>query len=145
MEFIHLPGRAKIGRGTRCAVDEAARLYCRIRDGATTRIRIIKRRELSVLAASLAGGEQEKGFSGGEQEKKLPLVNRTSKALSHWLSPAYGAVLELKPGLDQIEALSSERDALWTRLLDCIVASATGLRAWSRITKLCDSGKRARP
>ena len=136
MEFIHLPGRAKIGRGTRCAVDEAARLYCRIRDGATTRIRIIKRRELSVLAASLAGGEQE---------NKLPLVNRTSKALSHWCSPAYGAVLELKPGLDQIEALSSERDALWTRLLDCIVASATGLRAWSRITKLCDSGKRARP
>ena len=46
----------------------------------------------------------------------LPLVNRTAKALSHWLSPAYGAVLELKPDLDQIEALSSERDALWTRM-----------------------------
>ena len=79
---------------------------------ATTRIRIMKRRELGILAASLAGGEQEKVLAGGEQEKKLPLVNRTSKALSHWLSPAYGAVLELKPGLDQIEALSSERDAL---------------------------------
>jgi HK97 family phage portal protein len=57
----------------------------------------------------------------------LPLVNRTAKALSAWLSPAYatdpalslskgGAALELRPDLDAIEALSPEREALWARL-----------------------------
>jgi HK97 family phage portal protein len=62
----------------------------------------------------------------------LPLVNRTARALSSWLAPAFatssalggrlaagespGANIELKPDLDQIEALSSERDALWKRL-----------------------------
>ncbi len=46
----------------------------------------------------------------------LPLVNRTAKALSTWLSPAWGAPLELRPDLDAIEALSPEREALWTRI-----------------------------
>jgi HK97 family phage portal protein len=46
----------------------------------------------------------------------LPLVARTAKALSAWLSPAFGGGLSLKPDLDQIEALSSEREALWARL-----------------------------
>ncbi len=46
----------------------------------------------------------------------LPLVNRTAKAMSGWLGPAYGGGLELRPDLDQIEALASEREALWTRL-----------------------------
>jgi phage portal protein BeeE len=42
----------------------------------------------------------------------LPLVNRTAKALVGWLGPAYGGALALAPDLDQIEALSSEREAL---------------------------------
>ena len=61
----------------------------------------------------------------------LPLVNRTARALSNWLAPAFetspapgslaeraapGANLELRPDLDQIEALAPERDALWKRL-----------------------------
>src|SRR5262245_19927398 len=69
----------------------------------------------------------------------LPLVNRTAKALSTWLGPGYAAVgsrqpavaggdrptanpqlptaaLELRPDLDAIEALSTEREALWTRI-----------------------------
>ncbi len=46
----------------------------------------------------------------------LPLVVRTSKALSTWLGPAWGHGLELKPDLDAIEALSTERDQLWVRL-----------------------------
>jgi len=46
----------------------------------------------------------------------LPLTNRAAKALSAWLSPAYRAPLELRPDLDAIEALSTEREALWTRL-----------------------------
>ena len=47
----------------------------------------------------------------------LPLVNRTAKALSQWLAPAFGtAALELCPDLDAIEALSTEREALWSRI-----------------------------
>ena len=46
----------------------------------------------------------------------LPLVQRTATALSNWLQPAFGQTLELRPDLDQLEALSPERDALWARL-----------------------------
>ena len=46
----------------------------------------------------------------------LPLVARTARALSAWLSPAWDSALELRPDLDCIEALSAERDALWSRL-----------------------------
>jgi phage portal protein BeeE len=72
-----------------------------------------------------------------EASKKdvLPLVNRTAKALSAWLSEAEanvpvqtfglgrGAALEFRPDLDGIEALTvlpeacarEYREALWTR------------------------------
>jgi|UPI0003665FCB HK97 family phage portal protein len=46
----------------------------------------------------------------------LPLVTRTAKALASWLAPAYGTSLDLKPDLDQIEALTAEREALWARI-----------------------------
>jgi HK97 family phage portal protein len=52
----------------------------------------------------------------------LPLVTRTAKALSGWLSPGFGeasdgaGVLELRPDLDAVEALSTEREALWERV-----------------------------
>ena len=46
----------------------------------------------------------------------LPLVTRTAKALSAWLSPAWSESLDLRPDLDAIDALSPERDALWSRL-----------------------------
>jgi len=62
----------------------------------------------------------------------LPLVNRTAKSLSLWLGPAYAGVrpsapaqagadtmappLDLRPDLDAIEALSTEREALWSRI-----------------------------
>jgi HK97 family phage portal protein len=75
----------------------------------------------------------------------LPLVNRTAKSLSAWLGPAFASSaahsaiggnpaashpareaglgtegapsrLELRPDLDAIEALSVEREALWSRV-----------------------------
>lgn len=47
----------------------------------------------------------------------LPLVNRSAKAVSRWLGPAFGeSTLELRPDVDAIEALSVEREALWARL-----------------------------
>ncbi|RTL71921.1 MAG: phage portal protein, partial [Hyphomicrobiales bacterium] len=46
----------------------------------------------------------------------LPLVDRTAKALSAWLGPAWSERLELRADLDRVEALSPEREALWARL-----------------------------
>ena len=46
----------------------------------------------------------------------LPLVNRMAQGISRWLSPAYGGSLQIKPDLDQVEALNPEREALWARL-----------------------------
>ena len=40
----------------------------------------------------------------------------SARALSRWLSPAWDADLELRPDFDAVEALSSEREALWARL-----------------------------
>jgi HK97 family phage portal protein len=45
----------------------------------------------------------------------LPLVSRTLQAITAWLAPAFGPV-ELRPALDQIDALSGERAALWEML-----------------------------
>ncbi|MAU20403.1 MAG: phage portal protein [Martelella sp.] len=46
----------------------------------------------------------------------LPLIARTAAALTSWLAPVYGAGLKLEVDLDQVSALSAERDALWTRV-----------------------------
>ncbi len=46
----------------------------------------------------------------------IPLVRRIADALCGWLGPAYGGDLVLMPDLDQVEALSTERSALWARV-----------------------------
>ena len=46
----------------------------------------------------------------------LPLIARTAAALTAWLAPVYGGGLKLEVDLDQVSALSAERDALWTRV-----------------------------
>ncbi|MBU2533461.1 MAG: phage portal protein [Alphaproteobacteria bacterium] len=46
----------------------------------------------------------------------LPLVDRSTRALSTWLGPAWDEPVELKPDIDAIEALQPEREALWRRL-----------------------------
>jgi hypothetical protein len=43
-------------------------------------------------------------------------VTRTAKALASWLGPAWSTTVELRPDLDQIEALTAEREALWARI-----------------------------
>lgn len=45
----------------------------------------------------------------------IPLASRIAASVSHWLSPVYGRVT-LQPDLDRIDALSAEREALWSRL-----------------------------
>jgi HK97 family phage portal protein len=46
----------------------------------------------------------------------LPLANRIAGALAHWLAPAFGADLQLAIDTDRIEALNSDRAALWERV-----------------------------
>ncbi len=46
----------------------------------------------------------------------LPLVNRSLKHLATWLSPLYEQELYIRVDLDQIEALSCEREILWDRV-----------------------------
>lgn len=46
----------------------------------------------------------------------LPLATRVTAALAHWLSGFTGAAVEIKPDLDQVPALSAERDAQWNRV-----------------------------
>ncbi len=46
----------------------------------------------------------------------LPLANKVLGAVSHWLSEMAGDAVQIAPDLDQIAALSSERDAQWARV-----------------------------
>jgi HK97 family phage portal protein len=46
----------------------------------------------------------------------LPMATRVAAVLSGWLSQFFGSEVELKPDLDQVPALSAERDAQWMRV-----------------------------
>ncbi len=46
----------------------------------------------------------------------LPLARRLAESLTGWLAPAWGGNLRLDIDTDAVEALSGERDALWSRL-----------------------------
>jgi HK97 family phage portal protein len=46
----------------------------------------------------------------------LPLTQRTLKTLGGWLGPHFGEGLTLRPALEEVDALSGERTALWERV-----------------------------
>ena len=46
----------------------------------------------------------------------LPLASRVCAALGHWLAGFEGGGVMLRPDLDQVPALSAERDAQWARV-----------------------------
>lgn len=46
----------------------------------------------------------------------VPLVLRVADNLALWLEPHAGGALSISPDLDQVEALSADRDALWKRV-----------------------------
>ncbi|MDJ1017903.1 MAG: phage portal protein [Paracoccaceae bacterium] len=46
----------------------------------------------------------------------VPLAARVTAAVSHWLASFTGVAAELKPDLDQVPALSAEREAQWRRV-----------------------------
>ena len=59
----------------------------------------------------------------------LPLASRVMSAIAEWLSDFSGDAMELKPDLDQIPALSVERDAQWRRVSDAAFLTDAEKRA----------------
>lgn len=59
----------------------------------------------------------------------LPLATRVTAALAAWLSGVAGDAVEVKPDLDQVPALSAERDALWARVNGAAFLSEAEKRA----------------
>lgn len=59
----------------------------------------------------------------------LPLATRVTAVLAHWLSGFTDELVELKPDLDQVPALSAERDAQWARVAGADFLTETEKRA----------------
>ncbi len=68
----------------------------------------------------------------------LPMVTRVSSAVSHWLSEYLGEEVELRPDLDQVPALSIERDNQWRRVGEAAFLSQAEKRALLGLPKLND-------
>jgi HK97 family phage portal protein len=66
----------------------------------------------------------------------VPLVRKSASALTHWLGPRFGQGLQLEVDLDNVPALSSERETLWARVKDADFLSddekrkLVGFSAW---------------
>jgi HK97 family phage portal protein len=50
------------------------------------------------------------------RQSVVPLLGRVTEGLTNWLGPQFGDSVKLGYDLDQVEALSADRDALWTRV-----------------------------
>ena len=66
----------------------------------------------------------------------LPLVSKVAAAVGHWLSGFAGEALMLKPDLDQVPALSGERDAQWARVAQADFLTQDEKRALLGLPKL---------
>ena len=70
----------------------------------------------------------------------LPLAQRVTAAVSHWLAGFTGEAAELRPDLDQVPALSGEREAQWRRVAEASFLSDAEKRALLGLPKL-DEGE----
>jgi HK97 family phage portal protein len=68
----------------------------------------------------------------------LPFVARVTAAVGHWLSGFAGDDLVLKPDLDQVPALASERDQQWKRVADADFLTDAEKRAMLGLPKLAE-------
>lgn len=59
----------------------------------------------------------------------LPLATRVVAALAHWLSGYTGEALDLRPDLDQLPALATEREQHWRRVGDATFLTDAEKRA----------------
>jgi len=68
----------------------------------------------------------------------LPLVTKVAASVGHWLSGFTGEPVTLKPDLDQVPALSSERDQQWARISAADFLTADEKRTILGLPKLSD-------
>ncbi len=68
----------------------------------------------------------------------LPLVTKVVASVGHWLSGFTGEPVTLKPDLDQVPALSLERDQQWARVSAADFLTADEKRAILGLPKLTD-------
>ena len=68
----------------------------------------------------------------------LPVATRVTAAVSHWLGEFAGEAVELKPDLDQVPALSSERDQQWSRITTADFLSDAEKRMFLGLPKLVE-------
>ena len=123
-----LPGRRAM-RGGRCcskAGSTGSRCRCRREDMDFIEAKNAAAREIALaigVPPMLLGIPGDNTYSNYQEATRsfwrqtvLPLVNRTAMAFTGWLAPAFGSGLLLRPNLDDVEALTFEREALWRRL-----------------------------
>ncbi|WP_135505109.1 phage portal protein [Roseovarius aestuariivivens] len=70
----------------------------------------------------------------------LPLAGRVAASVADWLAGFSGAALELRPDLDQVPALSAERDAQWARVAGAEFLTAAEKRTPLGLPALSDEG-----
>jgi len=68
----------------------------------------------------------------------LPLAAKVTAALSHWLSSQRGEAVELRPDLDQIPALATERDQQWRRVTEAGFLTDAEKRALLGLPKVAE-------
>ncbi|MFN0114564.1 MAG: phage portal protein [Paracoccaceae bacterium] len=68
----------------------------------------------------------------------LPLATRVTAAVSFWLSTWLGRAVELRPDLDQLPALASERDQQWARVAAADFLTESEKRAILGLPRLTD-------
>ena len=68
----------------------------------------------------------------------LPLATRVAVSVSEWLTRYSGDRVELKPDLDQVSALSTERDNQWKRVSSASFLTDVEKRAILGLPKLAD-------
>lgn len=59
----------------------------------------------------------------------LPLATRVTSGIADWLSDFTGERLDIRPDLDQIAALSAERDSQWRRVAEATFLTAAEKRS----------------
>jgi HK97 family phage portal protein len=68
----------------------------------------------------------------------LPLAAKVTAALSHWLSAQRAEAVELRPDLDQIPALATERDQQWRRVTEAGFLTDAEKRALLGLPKVAE-------
>jgi HK97 family phage portal protein len=69
----------------------------------------------------------------------LPLATKVMADLAHWLSGFAGEAVELKPDLDQVPALASERDQQWARVAGAEFLTVAEKRMLLGLPKLAEA------